>query len=421
MKGPRKLTAGRDRERGFTFGFVAVCLIVLVGAGALAIDLAELYVARNEAQRAADGAALAGAKVYAESGCLDSRTCSTMDATAQQRATDVGNLDLVAGQAPTVTATPNETNPVNPQITVQVTSSSINTIFALAFGFTSNTVTASATAEAYLPSGDTAGLTFCASCTRPWFMANCDQNTADQGNPNTLGCPLNPVSGTALNYLIDPANNYAVVSPGCDTGGTGSIGEPIVMTLYPAAAPYYYGSVDSGGGEPGYVTAIDTCSIGTQVCGGSFSSLATIPGDTINAVDTLLHLPMNTVGANAGQDSISPNSCPPKILVGANNPLVLQGVVGQNAPINISDSIVTIPVFSGVYNGGPLPAPPQTGIQIVGFAQLFITQVDANGNVYANLLNIAGCSGSNAGACGAAGSVSGNGAGMVPVRLVSGN
>jgi len=46
---------------------VAVSLFALIGIAALAIDLTTLYVARGEMQRAADAAALAGAKAFVES------------------------------------------------------------------------------------------------------------------------------------------------------------------------------------------------------------------------------------------------------------------------------------------------------------------------------------------------------------------
>jgi uncharacterized membrane protein len=64
----RKGTAGRNRERGVTIVLVAFCLLALLGMAALAIDVSTLYVAHGEAQRAADAAALAGARIFASSG-----------------------------------------------------------------------------------------------------------------------------------------------------------------------------------------------------------------------------------------------------------------------------------------------------------------------------------------------------------------
>ena len=59
--------AHRKNERGITIVLVAFSLLSLLGMAALAIDVSTLYVAHGEAQRAADAAALAGARMFASS------------------------------------------------------------------------------------------------------------------------------------------------------------------------------------------------------------------------------------------------------------------------------------------------------------------------------------------------------------------
>lgn len=54
------------RRRGTVAVLVAISLVVLLGFAALAIDVANLYTARGELQRAADAAALAGASAFAD-------------------------------------------------------------------------------------------------------------------------------------------------------------------------------------------------------------------------------------------------------------------------------------------------------------------------------------------------------------------
>jgi hypothetical protein len=54
-------------ERGATIILIAFAMLTLLGFLALAIDLGMLYVAHNDAQRAADAAALAGASAFLES------------------------------------------------------------------------------------------------------------------------------------------------------------------------------------------------------------------------------------------------------------------------------------------------------------------------------------------------------------------
>jgi len=58
----------RRRERGVTILLVAVAMMALLAMAALAIDIVTLYVSEGEAQRVADAAALAGAKVFVSSG-----------------------------------------------------------------------------------------------------------------------------------------------------------------------------------------------------------------------------------------------------------------------------------------------------------------------------------------------------------------
>ena len=50
-------------ERGVTLVLVAITIFAMLGVAALAVDLVTLYVSKAEAQRVADAAALAGAKV----------------------------------------------------------------------------------------------------------------------------------------------------------------------------------------------------------------------------------------------------------------------------------------------------------------------------------------------------------------------
>ncbi len=112
----------RPAERGQTIVLVAVALVSLLGMAALAIDVTTLYVAKGELQRAADAAALAGAKTFVDSGVTTDNSV-TRQTLAQTMITSVVNSVLaqnnVSGAAPTlVTATPDFTRPGNPQLSV---------------------------------------------------------------------------------------------------------------------------------------------------------------------------------------------------------------------------------------------------------------------------------------------------------------
>ena len=390
MGSRERLKNHRHGERGSTIYLVAGSLVILLGMGALAIDLASLYVARNESQRAADSAALAGAKVFVETGCVTSGDCTSQEAIATARATQVAGQNLVEGQPVTIQAITFNEISRNPQITVQVQSANLQIYFAGAIGVTTApNVGATATAEAYNPSGAAGGPTFCTGCVRPWLIANC--------NPSFTGT-----------CLLNSGSNYSVTSPGCAPGGV--LGELLDIKI--ETQPAQFGAVDDGVGLTGYQKSITTCNTGQLTCGGTPN---TLPGSkiafTTPGVDTLLHIAVGNVGLNQGQDWIDTTVCPPQFHAGASNPLVVQGVVGQDALVATSDSIVTVYIV----NGTPLGTvnPPVT---IVGFAQIFVTQVDGNGDVWGVILGLAGC-GNTAGTCGS-GAI--KGPTMLPVRLIQG-
>src|SRR5207245_9836509 len=71
-------------QRGQTIALVAVSMVSLLAVAALAIDLTTLYVAKGEIQRAADSAALAGAKALVDSGVTTDPTNTGLQGVAQQ-------------------------------------------------------------------------------------------------------------------------------------------------------------------------------------------------------------------------------------------------------------------------------------------------------------------------------------------------
>jgi len=385
----------------------------LLGIGALAVDLASLYVARNQSQRAADSAALAGAKVFVESGCVTLGDCSGQEDLASTRATQAALQSLVAGQPVTVQAITFTETARNPQITVQVVSANLPVYFAGAVGLTSApSVGATATAEAYNPSGASGGSPiYCTSCVRPWVIPNCDQSLS---TPASALC-----AGQAS--LLNVSTNYGVSNANCTP--TGVIGAPINIQLQ--AQPTLFGALDVDSGAAiltDYQTAITTCFTGQTTCGTNqpLYILPVTPAmetTTQMAVENLLHV--TALGPNVGQDYIDTTVCPPQIHAGALNPLVVQGVISQDSIVATSDSIVTAYVYDHALLVPQLVPGTSQPISIVGFAQIFVTQVDLSGintEVQGVVLGVAGC-GSNAG--GACDSSSIKGPTMLPVRLIS--
>src|ERR1700722_14487507 len=103
----------QKNERGVVITLVAVFMLGIVAAmAALSIDVVTIYTARSEAQLAADGAALAGARVLANSG-MTSAADSTVGvnaiplaitvATQVAASNKVGGRNLIPGASTCVT------------------------------------------------------------------------------------------------------------------------------------------------------------------------------------------------------------------------------------------------------------------------------------------------------------------------------
>lgn len=408
----RRIIGKGKEEHGVSLLVVAGGLVMLLAIAAITIDLGSFYLARDEAQRAADAAALAAAKVLADSGCVGSGTCGTAESAATQQAITVGGQNTIGGQSVSLQSgdvTYNIATSQNPRVTVtaQRTAARGNampTFFAKILGFRSADISAVATAEAYNPSGGSSGTIFCTSCVRPWVVGNCD---GSHTSPRNSLC-----SGTQA-YLLNANNNYAIANPGL--APTGIIGES--MNIRVTSVPSQYGAVDYGGEGGGYSTAIEVCQTLFFTCGNTVNTLASVD-ETASAVEGLIHA--SGKGLSHGQDTIDTTVNPFQIHAGSSNPLVTQGVVAANAVVNTSDSLIT----AFVYDGHNLTSGAHT-LTIVGFLQAFITQVDSNNDVPIVILNLAGC-GNNPQpnnkcgslANGVGGTATGGGASLLAVRLV---
>jgi hypothetical protein len=90
-------------DRGMVLVWAAVSLVMLLGMGALVIDVGALYQEQREVQNGADAAALAVAKDCALDDCLDAY--GTADHYADENAKDdASNVPLVCGEGPGLAA-----------------------------------------------------------------------------------------------------------------------------------------------------------------------------------------------------------------------------------------------------------------------------------------------------------------------------
>jgi Flp pilus assembly protein TadG len=432
---------------------VALSIVAIVAMAGISIDIGTLYEASAEAQRSADAAALAAAKVLSSSGITGDPTNSSGQwsnacdaATAIAKA--VANQDVVGGAATfTVNVTflssdsSNCTSGgafgVNPMVTVQVVQSTMPSYFARIWGRTGTSVSASATAEAFNPSGS-AGLSGATipvqpRCVKPLIVPNLDPGNATCG-PGGVG------SGSLPCHFVSTTSTTqgAIVKGGIrlSGGGAGVIGE--TFTLVPDCSPT--GSCNPPTTNPPQATsanlyyipgevsgtpvAVPSCATGSfqkavagcdqstaYRCGVPASSLGgsaneadlseiSVPSNTSAAVQCLLH---QAKGGTA--DSINTSVYPYQITAGSGNPLNVSGSVITN-----SDSIVSIPIYDGLALG----AGTGPSVTIVGFLQVFIQSVDAVGDMTVTVMNVSGC-----GNAVPSGTTALNGTSPVPIRLIT--
>ncbi|KRE79695.1 pilus assembly protein TadG-related protein [Arthrobacter sp. Soil763] len=112
----RRLIDKREKERGAAGVLVAVMMLVLIGAGAMAVDVGQIYAERAQLQNAADAGAMAAAQQChrAPGDCTAQALTWAQDMTAgnsNDGATTVDSVDLaVPGQVTVATSTRNGTS-----------------------------------------------------------------------------------------------------------------------------------------------------------------------------------------------------------------------------------------------------------------------------------------------------------------------
>jgi Flp pilus assembly protein TadG len=405
----------RAGERGQTIVLVAVALVSLLGMAALAIDVTTLYVAKGEMQRAADAAALAGAKAFVDSGITSLLPADpnyvTRQATANAMALQMINSILaennVSGAPPVlVAATPDLTRPGNPQITVTLQRTNLPTFFARIWQTSLATVTATAVAEAYNPSNAPTNYPPIApKCVKPLLVAN-----QDPKSPLTTQKFVDPTTGApvAAGVIGETVTLKPCASAACP---------PLVGNLQFLPAQVATGTTNlcSGTCTPpasDYETGIDCCDSANPpanqyACGVIGPTPPNPPVDT-GLVDPLLSTQTNRglqcVTNHPSEDTLDPT----ELLAGTGPPKITAGSGPQLGNlVTTSKSIVTFPIIEAL-NVTPL--------RVVGFLQVFIDPVTPGvpTSTPVRILNVVGCGNSP----GAPPTVLGGGFSPIPVRLI---
>ncbi|MGB9198302.1 MAG: pilus assembly protein TadG-related protein [Terriglobales bacterium] len=421
----------RRSEQGFIITLVAVFMLFVVGAmAALSIDVVTFYTARSEAQLAADSAALAGARVLANSG-MTSSTDPTLTSSALALCVSVGQQvgasNPISGQNTSVSVTCNasQLGNNNPSAKSTVTVSA-PAFFARIWGTTQVTVVATAAAEAYNPSGgggtsNTTAPPVASSCVKPWLLPNINPRTGLGAIFDSSGDPPDPA---LLGWTSTPTTPLQPACSSCTPGALNAWqfypGDPVTTfipptsslpTCNPALSNPYQNSIAGCIQAP--ISCVQTANI--DVSSYSGDRLA----DTADAVNCLTHATSSS-DPGGGDSIVTTNSptAPFEFIVGSQNPVAIATPALVNTNALVSDSLVTVPIFDN--GNGTVTA---TGNQLVGFVQLLLNS-DGNqtqdsgstkGQVKATVINLIGCVGLDANAV----PVYGNGATAVPVRLIS--
>jgi hypothetical protein len=304
------------------------------------------------------------------------------------------------------------------------------------------TVAATATAEAYNPSGliGRPVIPVAPLCVKPWLLPNLDPTQA-AGGTNQIFTPATGAITAAAAGLVgkkwpdisNPALNQAGLYSVCGDCSPGGGGIPA-----PVPGQYYPGAIDAAD-FPAPTQALPTCSAGLNPdpsklayqlavagcvprpipCGATATiGIDTNPyapntrdADAAQAVSCLIH----DNGAVGDTDSVDysavPSPPPFQFRAGTQNPVA--NAVGKN--VLVSDSVVTIPVYDTTAAGAP---PATATVTVIGFLQVFLgspsTTTTPPNFIPATIINMVGC-----GQTVVTPPILGNGASPVPVRLVS--
>jgi Flp pilus assembly protein TadG len=389
---------------------------------ALAIDVVTLYVAKSEAQRAADAAALAGAKAFVDSGVTTDPTNPNLQTLAQTMATAMINAMLgenkVSGIPPQLASPPsfNFSQDGNPRVTVTLQRTDLPIFFARIWGGAPATVTATAMAEAYNAAHSqtvTGYVPIAPKCVKPFLVPNLDPNRLDA---NLVGQPyINVTTGVVAAGLVGEGPN--VWSNPCPPGGGGNTcGPPVSLPAPPSAlisGGYYFPSVVSPNtnnlcpacqGGSYFEQSVECCDFNSYSCGGTTWNASidlTILGNTFRQ-DT--HQGLQCLTNMPSQDLLDTSNFP-------TGPMTISARSGPQSGklVSTSSSIVTLPIFNektvDTLNGN---------VTVIGFLQAFVSDVNGSGDIQMTILNVVGCGNNPSGTP----PVSGGGVTPIPVRLI---
>ena len=474
MKAPliRKHSNEDHGQRGVTMILVAFAMVAIIGMATLSIDVVTLYLARQEAQRAADAAALAAARVLSISGVTGDPNnvgaawpticaVATQVAKATARENPIsgapapsGNISVnfqyngVSSQGCTF-AGGNLVFAMNPQVQVQVVRPGLPTLFSRYWSKASNSVSATAMAEVFNPSNsgsvspNNSVVPVNPRCVKPMYVPN-----FDPGGTTFVNLPSGAISNKGINAinggvigetftLFADCSSGANCNPPADnpltqanilatvSNNTKYNGQPppsgLNLEYLPGAVAGASVAVPGCTANDVYQHAMAGCDEKTVYeCGVARISLKVAanqldvtenPGGASGFATVGMACSMTNSDAvpTQGMDTLSTAVFPFTMKAGDANPQV-----PHDTEISSSKSIITIPIYdiSPPNAAFIFDAKNQAQVVIVGFLQVFVNSIDANGNMSVTVLNVSGCGN-------VATNPAVNGTSPVPVRLIT--
>jgi hypothetical protein len=331
---------GKNAESGYVLVVVGSLLLVLVGFTALAVDVGMLLSARTQSQRAADAAALAGAFTFVLSP-------QGQPATAEQHAIQAATSNTVMGQSVQASEVTVSVDVANQRVTDNIQRNE-PTFFAQAFNLTGLGVAVQAVAEAGSSATGAAGV-------RPWFIPNTLFSSVNACSP---GAQLLISGGQPTEFARSKFGSQALIRP---------------TSPHAALSPGEFYSIDlNGKGGSSYRDAIVSGSADQVACRNSYSlKTGNMMGPTVSGTQELIGNPPDTFIAT-GQYGWS------------------DGTIRDT-----SKSLVLAPIADLAAISGFCPDETVHGtnvnIAVVGFALLFIENVEHSTGVTARLINVTPC------------------------------
>lgn len=359
-------------NRGITLIMAGAGMFCFLGFVALAVDMGMLYRVRNDSQNIADAAALAGAReafvvpnadkvAAAKDGAKSAASANyTPESASDIRLRDADILVVDSATEHTV------------KVTIRRTAANgnpVRTFFAPIVGIPAASVTATATAEAYIPTGGPSGPRFGTQCIKPWLLPDINPNTGQPYSPADIGTDITIKGGDPNTDSVVPGQFYPLdlqyngITPNCPSCEA------------PASTP---------NGADLYRSNIGCCNGNTVVCGETRLNLQTgnMVGPTIQGTLCLIH---QGQGNSGGQDTlVSVN--PLQIQYGSNHP------GGGGGYGTSSESLQAVPVFDPVTN----PISPGQGsypnVLVSKLLQVFLKNVhNPQGTVEAKIILVITC------------------------------